>query len=300
MSSRIPLLAGIDGGGTTFKCGVAGLDGRIAHSRRFPTTTPDATLAACEAYFTSQCEERGGDLVALGIGCFGPLNVDRKSLGYGTILNSPKIAWRGVNIRNHLANTLKTEVVVDTDVNSALLAERRWGAAAGAVCPAYITVGTGIGGAVMTSDDLVGKPRHQELGHIPVKRHPSHTAFEGVCPIHGDCLEGLACAPAFAKAFGDPVALDPDHPGWEIEAWYLAQACMSLSLSFRTDRIIVGGGLMLAPHLLDRARKTYAVMQNGFLGETAEDIAAMIVRPGLGDNAGLMGGIALALTALRN
>lgn len=235
MSSLIPLLAGIDGGGTTFKCGIAGLDGKIVHSARFPTTTPEATLAACEAYFISQCKERSAALAALGVGCFGPLNVDQGSPDYGAILNSPKMAWRCVNIRKSLANALQIQVVVDTDVNGALLAERRWGAAAGANCSAYLTIGTAIGGAVMIGDDLVGKPRHQELGHIQVTRHPDHAGFEAVCPIHGDCLEGLASAPAFTKAFGDPATLSPNHPGWETEAWYLAQACVSLSLFFRTD-----------------------------------------------------------------
>ncbi len=297
MSSPIKFIAGIDGGGTTFKCGVATADGHLLTSRRFPTTTPEATLSACADYFRSQCAEHGATLSALGVACFGPLDVNPTSPDYGMILNSPKTLWRRARLREPLATALGTPVVVNTDVNGALLAEQTWGAARNVGCAAYITVGTGIGGAVMIDERLVGAPRHQELGHIPVKRHASHASFTAVCPIHGDCLEGLASAPAFTRAFGDPVSLDPQHPGWEIEAFYLVQACLSLSLSFRTNRIILGGGLMLTPHLLDRVRKQYAALQNDFLGETEADIAAMIVRPTLGDDAGLMGGIALAMSA---
>ena len=298
MSIALQLIAGIDGGGTTFKCGVATVDGHLLASRRFPTTTPAATLAACADYFRSQCAEHGAPLSALGVACFGPLDVDPVSPDYGMILNSPKALWRHARLREPLAEALGTPVVVTTDVNGALLAEQAWGAARNVGCAAYITVGTGIGGAVTIDGRLVGAPRHQELGHIPVKRHPDHASFAAVCPIHGDCLEGLASAPAFTRAFGDPVSLDSQHPSWEIEAFYLAQACLSLSLSFRTNRIILGGGLLLAPHLLDSVRKQYAALQNGFLGETEADIAAMIVRPAFGDDAGLMGGLALAMSAL--
>jgi fructokinase len=290
----LTLIGGIDAGGTSFKCGLATGEGRLAASRRTPTTSPSETVANCAAFFLEAARERGAGIAALGIASFGPIDVDAASSTYGTMLNTPKPGWAGANLVETFARSLGAPVTLDTDVNGALLAEMKWGAARDVQSAAYVTFGTGIGAGVFACGGFVGKPRHPEFGHIRVQRHPDDGGFPGACPLHGDCLEGLASAPAFTARHGDPKALPSDHSGWEIQAWYMAQACVSLNLSFRLDRIILGGGLMLTEHLLPRVHDHYGRLMNGYLGESPEQIATLIQRPGLGDDAGLMGGIALA------
>ena len=89
-----------------------------------------------------------------------------------------------------------------------------------------------------------------------------------------------------------------NHPGWEIVACYLAQACISLTLTVRPEKIVLGGGLLLAPGLIDHIREQYAAMLNGYLDMPTDAVAQLIVLPGLGDNAGLLGGAQLALKRL--
>ncbi|MEE9347152.1 MAG: ROK family protein [Robiginitomaculum sp.] len=144
---------------------------------------------------------------------------------------------------------------------------------------------------------LLGKPSHPEFGHIRVERHPADINFDGVCAIHGACLEGLASGPSLHARFGDPEKLVPDHLAWDIIAFYLAQACISLSLSFRPEVIILGGGVMGSRFLLPKVRAQYLEQINNYLGQSAQDVDALIVAPGLGGKAGLWGGVYLALGA---
>lgn len=304
------LIAGIDAGGTTFKCALAWNDAghappRLLAEARIDTTAPDTTLDACAAFFrdAAECDNneigrQGRSQIGMvGVGAFGPVDIDPSSARYGEILSTPKPGWSGVKLRQELASRLSAPVRVDTDVNAALRAERAWGAAHGTQSAAYVTVGTGIGAGVFAGRAFAGAPQHPELGHIRVTRAPGDADFAGLCPFHGDCLEGLACAPALTARFGDPRAFDHDHPGWRLEAHYLAQACLTLSLSFRVQRIVLGGGLMRSEHLLTLVRTAYGELMNGYLGQSDADIAQLIVRPGLGDAAGVMGGLALALAA---
>lgn len=210
------------------------------------------------------------------------------------ILAGPKSAWAGTNLRTYFETSLSLPVAVDTDVNGALLAERAFGAAKGSRSAVYVTIGTGIGAGIWANGNLIGKPSHPEFGHMFLKRHKDDNDFDGVCATHGDCLEGLASATAFMKRFGDPTTLPIGHKGWEIEAFYLAQACIALSLTMRPERIILGGGLMLAPQLIDRIRAQYARLINDYLKQTVAEIDALIVTPSLGDDAGIFGGYVLA------
>lgn len=296
--SESKLIGGVDAGGTTFKCGLALSDGRLLANERFAVSSPEETLAACLGFFRRELQERGAQLAALGVASFGPVDIDPLSASYGTILKTPKPGWSGFDLLGAFAKGLGAPAAIDTDVNGALLAEMRWGAAQYARTAAYVTVGTGIGAGVAIDGRFVGKPSHPEFGHIRVKRHPLHEGFEGVCPFHGDCLEGLASATAMRQFFGDPASLPTTDAGWGVEAFYLAQACLALSLSFRPQRIVLGGGVMLAPHLLAMIRAGYGDLINGYLGQTAEEIGRLIVTPGLGDHAGLLGGVALGLDVL--
>lgn len=299
MDSNDGFLAGIDAGGTTFKCGLATLDGNLVAQHRVATTKPEETLQACAAFLRDESTNRGGRLLALGIAAFGPVDVDPLSATYGKILDTPKAGWTNTDLRDAFTRHLSVPVCVDTDVNAALLAEMASGAARHAVSSAYVTIGTGIGAGICTPGGLAGKPKHPEFGHIRVQRHPADNAFRGVCVFHRDCLEGVASAPAFTARHGDPESLDVNHPGWDIEAYYLAQACLTLSLSFRLERIILGGGLMLAPNLLALVHRHYLELSGGYLGETIEEVEQLIALPGHGADAGLMGGLHLAAGLLQ-
>ncbi len=287
------IVAAIDAGGTTFKCALIQEGQGIIAGTRVPTTQPKATLQACAQFFKDQAA-LGRKPAAMGIASFGPIDVDPQSSNYGMILDGPKLGWAATNLKSYFEQELSVNISVDTDVNGALLAEMRWGVAKGASSAAYVTIGTGIGAGLFTNGGLIGKPSHPEFGHIRLKRHEADTRFSGVCPTHSDCLEGLASATALTKRFGNPADLPEGHMGWEIEAYYLAQACNTLSLMLRPDKIVLGGGIMLAPHLLGRVRTQYASLVNKYLGETKTDIEDLIVTPGLGDDAGIFGGACLA------
>lgn len=293
--SEKTLYAAVDAGGTTFKCGLASADAALVASKRFSTGDPTATISSCCDYFRQTSKQQGATIKALGIGSFGPVDIDPGSEAYGAILNTPKPGWSGINLRQQFSARMNVPVQIDTDVNAALAAEMAWGNAKGMNSAAYITVGTGIGAGIFANGDFLGKPKHPEFGHIQIKRHRADTSFTGICPMHGDCLEGLASAAAFTARHGAPELLPESHIGWRVQANYLAQACVSLSLSLRVEKIILGGGLMLAPHLLALVRSEYASILNGYLGETEAGIGQLITTPLLGDDAGLLGGVWLAL-----
>ena len=294
-----PIFAAIDAGGTTFKCALIQLgdehSGRkVLAGVRIPTTNPNETLSRCAAFFQEKAAQ-GLQGRAIGIASFGPIDVDLQSPNYGMILDGPKLGWASTNLKTYFESALSVPVSIDTDVNGALLAEMEWGAAKGAKSAAYITIGTGIGAGILANGSLIGKPAHPEFGHIRLKRHNADLDFEGVCSIHGDCLEGLASATALTRRYGAPKSLSPEHIGWEVEAFYLAQACAILSLTLRPNKIILGGGLMLAPHLLAKVREQYANLINNYIGQSKADIEALIITAGLGDDAGLFGGAVLAM-----
>lgn len=292
MTIQSPCFAGIDAGGTTFKCGVSDANGNVLSKHRVHVTTPEETLSACAEYFKSVTSK--SNLKALGIASFGPIDIDRTSKTYGTILATPKPNWAGTDLREFFTYALATKTVVDTDVNGALLAEMTTGAAQSASSAVYITIGTGIGAGIYLNGHFAGQPTHPEFGHIPIKRHSDDTSFAGICPFHGDCLEGLTSVSSMRARWGEPKDLAPDHQGWVIAADYLAQACRVLTLTLRVERIILGGGLMLAPHLLDMVRSAYDRQMANYLGDRTVAGRTLIDRPALGDDAGLCGALLLA------
>ncbi|MBL4853541.1 MAG: ROK family protein [Robiginitomaculum sp.] len=283
---------GIDAGGTSFKCVLADESRNIIAQTDVPTTTPQYTLAQCIEFFKSAVTT--STIEALGIASFGPLDIDPNSGAYGTYLPGPKSGWAGVNLYSAFKDALGIPVAIDTDVNGALLAELAWGNAKGYTSAAYVTIGTGIGAGILCAGQLVGKPAHPEFGHIRVERHPDDLDFKGVCSVHGACLEGLASGPSLHARFGDPEKLARDHKAWDMLAFYLAQACVSLALSFRPQAIILGGGVLQTKHVLPKIKRQYANQINAYLGQTEDDIDRLIIPPKLGRNAGIWGGIYLA------
>ncbi|MBI1400929.1 ROK family protein [Hyphomonas sp.] len=300
MTSEKPILiGGIDAGGTMFKCALAEPGGRLIETVRVPTTTPADTIAACLDFFRWELDSRSAKLGILGIASFGPINVDPASPDYGTLGETPKPGWSGTRLSGRFFSGLGAPIVLDTDVNGALAGEIELGAAKGVRTAAYVTIGTGIGAGVHGPGGYLARPAHPEIGHIRVQRHPDDTAFAGTCRFHRDCLEGLASGTSLIARYGDPAELASDDPVWDVEAFYIAQACAALVLTTRPDRILLGGGVMQAAGLVPKVRAAFARLMNGYLGLSDADIENLIQRPALGDNAGLIGAVTLARQNLK-
>ncbi|MEM6556274.1 MAG: ROK family protein [Pseudomonadota bacterium] len=288
-------IAAIDAGGTSFKCAIVQDNGSILKQWAVNTSAPDETIEACIAAFQSAISEMGTGPVALGIASFGPVELDRTSSDFGTITGTAKPGWQGTQLGRRLAEGLDLPFYLDSDVNAALAAEQRWGEAKAIESAAYMTVGTGIGMGLYINGAFAGRPAHPEFGHVRVERHPQDQAFQGICALHGDCLEGLASASAVTARWGDPRQLSTDDIAWEIEAFYLGQACLNLYLTTRVQRILIGGGLMNVPGLVTRTQDAFDKLLGGYLPILGSDL---ICFPGLGAQAGVLGAATVALNAL--
>lgn len=286
MDGRIAL---IEAGGTKFIVGISDASRQIHARTRIDTTRPEETIPAAIDWLRQQ----GSDYAAVGIASFGPLDLDPVSPGWGHITRTTKPHWSNTNIAGPFGHALDCPVAIDTDVNGAALAEWMWGAGQSMTSSLYLTVGTGVGGGAVVGGRLIHGVGHPEMGHIRMPRHLADTGFAGICPFHGDCLEGLASGPAITARWGASLSdLPSDHIGHQIIGWYLAQAAATFQAIFEPARIILGGGVMGTPGLLDRIRAEAATASGGYFAGVAEDI---IVRPALGDNAGLLGALALTL-----
>lgn len=285
------LVAALEAGGTKMVAALATRPLGILIREQIPTTSPGETMARLVAFFRSAAE-KCGQPEALAVGTFGPADLDPESPSYGTITATPKPGWSGADLLGPLRRALgDLPVVFETDVNAALMGEVKWGAARGLKNAAYLTVGTGIGGGLMIDGSLVHGAGHSEMGHMRVMRHPNDD-FEGTCSFHQDCLEGLASGTALAKRWGQkPEELPVDHPAWEMEAHYLAQACVNVLAIAPPERIILGGGVMHQEQLLPLIRAEIAELSRGYFG--VDDLARFVVTPELGDDAGLLGCVAL-------
>ena len=296
MSTK-PLFAAIETGGT--KCLVSvGRDPNTATRHRIETTYPDETANAIEYIIL---DEIGRDTVdAIGIASFGPLNVDVESSDYGRIGPTPKPLWEGFNLRSHLQRRFDCPVVSESDVNGAALAEAAWQLDRPINHIAYVTVGTGIGVGVVQNHTIANGLSHPEIGHIRVKKHATDHTFPGVCPFHGDCLEGLASGPAIHSRWGASLSdLRTEHPALALEAFYLGQLAVNLILHHRPEVIIVGGGVSQTPMLLERMRTECLALLGDYLPELAcaDSMAKLITPPRLGEDSGILGAFMLAQRA---
>jgi fructokinase len=285
------IVGGVEAGGTKFVCAVGTGPDDVRAQTTIPTTTPAETLARVVDFFRAH-----GPGAAVGVGAFGPLDLDPTSPGFGSITNTPKPGWAGTSVVGAL-RSLGVPVVIDTDVNAAALGEHRWGAARGLATFVYLTVGTGIGGGAVINGQLVHGLGHPEMGHIPVPHDRARDPFAGVCPYHGDCFEGLASGPAMQACWNAaPDTLPPGHPAWELEADYLALGLAAIVGVLSPERLVVGGGVA-QPHLLPRVREKLRRVLGGYVPSPAilESIDDYVVAPALGDRAGVLGAIALAL-----
>ena len=292
------LYGGIEAGGTKWVC-AAGLGPNEIHAQaRIPTTTPGETIKAAIDFFRQV--QQSSPLAALGIGSFGPVDPQPRSETYGHITSTPKPGWANTDVVGPIREALQVPVGFDTDVNAAALGEAQWGAARGLEDFIYLTIGTGIGGGVLANGQLIHGLLHPEIGHLLVPHDRGADPFEGTCPYHGDCLEGLASGPALKARWGQPAeTLPPDHPAWELEARYLSLALVNLILTLSPRRIVMGGGVMQQLQLFPRLRELVLEALNGYVQSPAicEEIDDYIVPPGLGTHSGVFGAIALARQA---
>jgi len=289
------LIGAIEAGGTKFVCGIGNEHGEVLERTSFPTEQPEKTIGQAIDYF------RDKQVEAIGIGSFGPINIDKASPKYGYVTTTPKPGWGDYPFLPELQKAFDIPFGWDTDVNAAALGEATWGAAKGLDSCLYYTIGTGVGVGVYAEGKLVHGLVHPEGGHVLTRRHPEDT-YGGKCPYHGDCLEGMAAGPAIEARWGVKGSeLSVDHPAWEMEAFYIGQAVAGAIVLLSPKKVILGGGVMHQRQLFPLIHEQVKNNLRGYVSaaEVVEGIADYIVPPGLGDNAGLCGSLALGLRALQ-
>lgn len=284
------IFGAIEAGGTKFVCAVSDENLQILERSSIPTTTPEKTMTKVIEFFSKY------DVDAIGIGSFGPIDVNPTSATYGYITKTPKVAWQNYPFLAEMKKHFDVPYGWTTDVNAAAYGEIKKGVAFGSNSCIYITVGTGIGAGIVVDNQVIHGFGHPEAGHILVRRH-SDDQFEGNCPFHHDCLEGMAAGPAIEKRFGKKAQeLGEDHKAWELEAYYLAQALVNYTLTVSPDKIIFGGGVMKQTQLFPLIYQEFDRLMNDYV-ETPL-LEEYIVPCQLGDNAGITGCLLLAIDAL--
>jgi fructokinase len=291
------LYGGIEAGGTKFVC-VVGTDPKdIQAEMRFPTSTPEQTIEYVLNFFRPYAGR--DELAAVGIGAFGPLDLCLDSPTYGSITTTPKPGWTQVDLLGAIRRGLGLPVCLDTDVNMAAFGEHFWVAAnRGLDSLVYMTVGTGVGVGVIIHKQPLHGLIHPEGGHLFIPHSKAEDHFAGVCPYHGDCLEGLSSGPALARRWGVRAEdLPIGHPGWDLEARYLALGVCNLILAYSPQRVVLGGGVLQHPGLIDQVRRQVSMLLNGYIQSNwlGSQIEEYIVSPGLGNRAGVLGAIAMAM-----
>lgn len=287
------LYGGVETGGTWCVCALGRGPDQLVAEEQFPTSDPETTLAQIVEFF-----RRNTGAVAIGVGAFGPVDLDSRSATWGYVTTTPKPGWRYVSVARVIGEQLAVPVTFETDVTAAAIGEHRWGAGRGVGALCYLTVGTGIGGGLL----LEGRPWHglvhPEVGHIRIPHDRTRDPFEGSCPVHGDCWEGLASGPSITARWQQaPDELPDQHPAWTLEADYLALGILSIVLIASPQRVIVGGGVLDHPRLLTSVGARLRDLSAGYLDTPllGNDIDRYLVRPRLGDRAGVLGAIALAM-----
>lgn len=290
-------LGALDASGSRMLCAIGNERGRVIERQEFPTRLPEENIADIVGFF------QGKRIDALGIGSFGPLNLNPNSRDYGSLTTTPKPGWANYPLRAALWEALDVPVGIDTDVDAAALAETELGAGRNVDTLVYYNISNGIGGGVMVTGKLHHGLVHPEMGHMLLRPDPRDPAPKGFCPYHDGCLEGLAGKTAIEKRWGMPIdQLPADHVGWDIEAEYLAQMCVNTIVMLSPERIVLGGSVLRSLSLFDRIRRLTLKALNGYVAhrDVTEGMKGYIVPPALGENAVLTGALLLAFDALKN
>ena len=283
---------GVETGGTWCVCAVGRGPGEIHAQEQFRTAAPEPTLARIVSFF-----EQHRPLVAIGVGSFGPVDLDPASPTWGYVTSTPKPGWQHTSVGAVLGERLGVPVAFDTDVTAAAVAEHRWGAGLGSESLCYLTVGTGIGAGLLIDGRPLRGLVHPEVGHMRIPHDLDRDPFAGNCPAHGDCWEGLASGPALAARWNaSPAELPDEHPAWALEAEYLALGILSIVTVASPHVVVVGGGVIDRRGLLDGVRVRLRELLAGYLESPllGAEIDRYVVAPALGDQAGVLGAIALA------
>ncbi|MBQ8092809.1 MAG: ROK family protein [Clostridia bacterium] len=292
------LIGALEAGGTKMVCSIGTPQGNVLQRASFHTLTPEDTIPQIADFFEKF------EISALGVGSFGPLDLNPRSSTYGHITSSPKKAWRDFPIITRLKEAVGVPVAIDTDVNAAALAEHMMGAGKGYKSLVYVTVGTGIGGGLIVNGEIVHGLIHPEVGHMILTPTAMDSMPDGICIFHKHCLEGLASGPAIEKRWGlSPTLMMEDHPAWDLEAMYLAQMCANLILILSPEVIVLGGGVMQQEHLFPKIRKYTHELLGGYVASERLDEEHMekyIVPPALGNNSGVIGALLLGARMIYN
>ncbi len=282
------LYGAIEAGGTKFVCAVGNRDLEIIEQVSFPTRAPNETMEDVIRFFSKFTKE----LQSIGVGSFGPIDIRQDSESYGYITSTPKISWQYFDFVGTLKRHFNLPIAFTTDVNAACYGEYVKGNGLGFSSVAYYTIGTGVGGAVLQNGEFIEGFSHPEMGHMLVNKHPKDF-FEGNCPFHKNCLEGMAAGPTIQKRYGKKgQELVENDAFWEIEAYYIAQGVYNTTLLFSPDIIILGGGVINQRHILPKVHSTFFELMNGYV--KTPDMANYVVTPKLGNQAGTIGCLALA------
>lgn len=286
------LYGALEAGGTKMVCAIGDENGKIMEQVSIPTTTPDETMPKIIDYFKDK------DIKAIGIACFGPIDLNKNSETYGYITSTPKTAWKNFDIVGYTKKALNIPVGFDTDVNGSLLGEITYGCAKGLTDAIYLTIGTGIGGGVMSNGKLLHGMLHPELGHTIVAKSAADKGAS-VCPFHDSCLEGLAAGPSIEKRWGKSAKeLTDNAEVWELEAEYIGTALVNFCMTLSPQKIILGGGVMHQTHLFPLIRKVFKEKMAGYiLTKELDDLDNYIVPASLNDDQGIMGAVKLAIDA---
>jgi fructokinase len=288
------LYGGIEGGGTKFNCAVGSGPDHILDEIRIPTTTPAETVQRICEFFVPHL----GKLHGIGLGTFGPADVDPASPTYGYITATPKPHWAHTNILGMLRENIKLPFAMEMDVAIAGLGEAKWGASKSDSHSLYLTIGTGIGGGYIVAGKPLRGLTSLETGHIRIPHDRELDPFRGFCPFHEDCFEGLAAGPSIEARFGQRAeTLPDDHPFWQIEAGYIAHALVNYILTLSPKRIIIGGGVMQNQFMFPTVRRKVQQVMNEYIGHEmlTTKIDQYIVPPALGSRSGVLGAIALIM-----
>lgn len=291
------LFGGIESGGTKFICMIGSDPDNLLSEKRIPTTNPEETIRKVIEFFNPYAQN--GELNAVGIASFGPIDLNLNSQTYGFITTTPKEGWKNVDLCGQIQRGLKVPVAFDTDVNAAAFGEQYWKKDKQLLDPfLYMTVGTGIGVGVIVNGSPLHGLIHAEAGHMVIPHNWQRDPFPGGCPFHGDCLEGLASGPSMQKRWGkNPETLPDDHPAWDLEAEYIALGLVNLIYTYSPLQIVLGGGVSQHAGLIQAVRAKVQQFNKGYIHSSMiqERIDGYIHLPALGNRSGGLGAIAMAI-----